>query len=109
MDINTEIYPLRTANKFTLALASTLSPTDAVVDMTKKMPWTPSLNQEGSLANDYEYVMYGKVYKFDDASGNRVSVYISFGGLLLCISGDYRQLQEFNVGQYVYLLMRMNH
>jgi DNA-directed RNA polymerase I, II, and III subunit RPABC3 len=34
------------------------------------------------------------------------SIYASFGGLLMCLSGEFRLLQEFNVGQAVYLLMR---
>jgi DNA-directed RNA polymerase I, II, and III subunit RPABC3 len=58
LDVNTEIYPLAPAEKFTLALASTLNLDDS----------------KASLADEYEYVMFGKVYKYDDsaATGSRV-------------------------------------
>jgi DNA-directed RNA polymerase I, II, and III subunit RPABC3 len=34
------------------------------------------------------------------------AVYVSFGGLLMCLAGDQRHLQELNVGDQLYLLMR---
>ncbi|KAH9276070.1 hypothetical protein BASA83_001343 [Batrachochytrium salamandrivorans] len=114
IDINTEIYPLKTAEKFTLALATTLALDGVSVDTTKKQPWrdpafaTPvsGTTSAKSLADDYDYVMYGKVYKYEDEGGAKVSVYASFGGLLMCLAGDFRQLQNLSVGQYIYLLMR---
>jgi DNA-directed RNA polymerase I, II, and III subunit RPABC3 len=36
----------------------------------------------------------------------RVKVYISFGGLLMLITGDLQKLQELEVDANVYLLMR---
>ena len=36
----------------------------------------------------------------------RVKVYISFGGLLMLITGDLQKLQELEVDSNVYLLMR---
>ena len=67
MDINTEIYPLETGDKFTLLLAQSLD--GAVVDTTKKETWKP---MKKTLADDYEYVMYGKVYKYDDENHSKV-------------------------------------
>ncbi|KAI8898138.1 RNA polymerase [Globomyces pollinis-pini] len=101
LDVNTEIYPLKTGNKFYLVLAQSLD--GQVTDNTKKDAWKP-LGK--SLADDYDYVMYGKVYKYDDANNSKVSVYCSFGGLLMCLAGDYRALQSIVVGQYLYLMMR---
>lgn len=83
LDINSEIYPLRTADRFALLLAAGDAPT-----------------------NDWEYVMHGKVYKYDDSGNAQVAVYMSFGGLLMCLAGDYRQLQQIAVGQYLYLMIR---
>lgn len=34
------------------------------------------------------------------------AVYISFGGLLMCLDGDCRHLEPLTVGEHVYLLMR---
>lgn len=39
---------------------------------------------------------------FNDIS----SVYISYGGLLMCLEGDFRHLQNISLGENLYLLMR---
>ncbi|ORX58555.1 RNA polymerase [Piromyces finnis] len=100
LDVNTEIYPIEIGDKFALMLASSLS-----LDGAEKTEiWREDLKD--SLADDYEYVMYGKVFKYDDSNGSKVSIYISYGGLLMCLEGDYRHLQNIEVGKFIYLLMR---
>ncbi|CAM6043593.1 unnamed protein product [Sphagnum compactum] len=119
LDVNIDVYPIaRSEKKFTLALAATLNldgaPDDGTFDQTRRK----------SLADKYEYVMYGKVYKWADASaaataaaaaagGRRgsgstakVEVYISFGGLLMCLKGEPNNLSNLFLDQRVYLLMR---
>ena len=68
LDVNTEIYPLEIAEKFSLLLSTSL--TDVTVDPTKKETWKNATGK--SLADDYEYVMYGKVYKYDDSGSSKV-------------------------------------
>ena len=63
LDVNTEIYPLSISDKFTFLLTASISETAS------NEPWR---NLDSTLANDYDYVMYGKVYKYDDAAGSRV-------------------------------------
>jgi DNA-directed RNA polymerase I, II, and III subunit RPABC3 len=75
----------------------------ATIDIKEKAQWKP-LGK--SLADEYEYVMYGKVYKYDDSNQSKITIYASFGGLLMCLSGDYRALAKIEVGQYLYLLIR---
>ncbi|KAJ7553792.1 hypothetical protein O6H91_06G113200 [Diphasiastrum complanatum] len=104
LDVNTEIYPLSRDDKFTMALASTLSldgtPDDGVFDQSGRK----------SLADKYEYVMYGKLYKYaddDDSGGSvKIEVYVSFGGLILLLKGDPQNLGNLNLDQRLYLLMR---
>ncbi|KAJ3356982.1 hypothetical protein HDU83_009152 [Entophlyctis luteolus] len=109
LDINTEIYPMKVSDKFTLALASSISldggAAAAAAVGGKKETWRDNTNQR-SLADDYEYVMFGKVYKYDETGGKtKASVYVSFGGLLLLISGE---ALDVNIGQEIYLLIRKN-
>lgn len=54
----------------------------------------------------YDYVMYGKVYKYKDAGGGRVEVFVSYGGLLMLLAGDPRKLSHLEVDSSLYLLMR---
>ncbi|CAI7841377.1 unnamed protein product, partial [Closterium sp. NIES-54] len=64
LDVNTEVYPLAAGDKFTLALSPTLS-LEGVSD-------EGVYDQSGrrSLMDRYEYVMYGKLYKYSDATGS---------------------------------------
>ncbi|KAJ3043229.1 DNA-directed RNA polymerases I, II, and III subunit RPABC3 [Rhizophlyctis rosea] len=106
LDVNTEIYPMQNEERFQLFLASSLN-TDEDVDMGgsgKREAWNSSLGA-GTLADQYEYVMYGKVYSFDDED-TKASVYASYGGLLMCLAGPARHLQNLNVGQNLYLLIK---
>lgn len=62
-----------------------------------------------TLMDAYEYVMYGKIFKYKDSSRGgqiRVEVYISFGGLLMQLTGDPKKLEALEVDDNVYLLMR---
>ncbi|KAI9261161.1 RNA polymerase [Sporodiniella umbellata] len=112
MDFNSEIYPLKIGEKFSLVLASSLSleATSSTGGVEKRESWRERQPGERDLSDEYEYVMFGKVYKFEDSNkgavGQQVSVYISFGGLLTSLEGDYRHLQNLTVGENIYLLIR---
>jgi len=101
LDVNTEIYPLE-HQKFSLALASTLnldgSPDEGFFDASDRP----------TLADKYEYVMYGKVFKYQEESSPslKVSVFVSFGGLLMLLKGDPRNLGGIELDSRIYLLMR---
>ncbi|KAI9337163.1 RNA polymerase [Zopfochytrium polystomum] len=105
LDINSEIYPMRVQDKFTLTLALSLSLDGGANDSSVKRESWREVAAKRSLADDYEYVMFGKVYKYDERERSKATVYASFGGLLLCMSGDPVQV---NIGQEVYLLLRKN-
>ena len=65
LDVNTQVYPVELGDKFRLVLASTLkedgTPDDGEFDPNDTML---------SRADQFEYVMYGKVYRIegDDAA-----------------------------------------
>ena len=66
---------------------------------------------EGSRADSFEYVMFGKVYRiegdeFQSETSSRLSAYVSFGGLLMRLQGDANNLHGFEVDQFMYLLMK---
>lgn len=110
IDIHVEVYPLDVGQKFRMALASTLNP-DGKPD---EGNFDQTLQWEGhpgrpSLMDDYEYVMYGKLFKFGDdhSTGTpKVEVYVSFGGLLMLLKGDPKKLEELEINSRLYLLVR---
>lgn len=113
LDYNIELFPLVNGDSFAMALASSLSrdggaPTADGEDGEDKDRdvWRPDGKGRRGLEEDYDYVMYGKVYKFDTGSSDVVTAYASFGGLLLSITGSYRHLTNVVLGDPVYVLLR---
>ncbi|KAI8545623.1 hypothetical protein RHMOL_Rhmol07G0054000 [Rhododendron molle] len=103
LDVNTEVYPICVGEKFRMALAPTLN-----LDGSAVTSYLPE-GKSKSLADKFEYVMHGLLYKMseDDSSGTvKVIAYISFGGLQLMLKGDPSHMSEFKLDQRLFLLMR---
>ncbi|KAJ1686231.1 hypothetical protein LUZ63_017621 [Rhynchospora breviuscula] len=104
LDINTEIYPMRVGEKFTMVLAPTLN-----LDGTPDSGYFLQGNRK-TLADKFEYVMHGKLYKIsEDSSGGqaaKVEIYASFGGLLMMLKGDPSNASNFELDQRLFLLIR---
>ncbi|KAL4968701.1 DNA-directed RNA polymerase core subunit RPB8 [Aspergillus stella-maris] len=105
LDVNSELYPCSTGESLSLALASTLS-LDGKEDSGAKTGWRDVGMGEQTLANDYDYVCHGKVYRFEEgATSGNMAVFVSFGGLLLYLEGPYKKLAPLRI-DYVYLLLK---
>ncbi|MCJ1395869.1 DNA-directed RNA polymerases I, II, and III subunit RPABC3 [Xylographa bjoerkii] len=102
LDINTELYPCAVGDRINMVLASTLS-LDGTKDDGKG--WRDVGRGEASLADMYDYVCHGKIYRFEEGDGEMIKVFISFGGLLLYIEGPYKRLTPLRI-DYVYLLLK---
>ncbi|ODV89410.1 hypothetical protein CANCADRAFT_32678 [Tortispora caseinolytica NRRL Y-17796] len=107
LDINSEIYPVSQGDNLTVCLVKSLAIDDEDDDnnTSSATSWRPPKPDERSLANEYDYVMHGTMYKFEESSADSVTLYASFGGLLLCLEGDYRRLAALK-HENMYLLIR---
>lgn len=111
LDINHELFPVSENDTLTITLAKSLSidddssamDTDDLVGANGS--WRPPKPDQRSLMNDYDYVMHGTVYKFEEGKDDKISVYCSFGGLLMCLEGNYRNLSSLKQ-ENLYILMR---
>ncbi|PYH42826.1 DNA-directed RNA polymerase core subunit RPB8 [Aspergillus saccharolyticus JOP 1030-1] len=104
LDVNTELYPCVVGESLNMALASTLSLDGK--DDSGKAGWKEVGMGEQTLANDYDYVCHGKVYRFEEGStSGNMAVFTSFGGLLLYLEGPYKKLAPLRI-DYVYLLLK---
>ena len=66
LDINSELYPCHPNDTLTLLLAQTLNLDGTIEDVGKK-GWRPrGSGGEQSLADLWDYVCYGKVYRHED-------------------------------------------
>mmetsp|Transcript_4696 Transcript_4696/g.7867 ORF Transcript_4696/g.7867 Transcript_4696/m.7867 type:complete len:155 (-) Transcript_4696:12-476(-) len=104
LDINMDIYPVRLNEEFSVLIASTLTPgTDSAAE-------AGEFNQrmeESPLFKEYEYIMFGRVFRYKLEPPN-ASVYASFGGLLMRLHGDPSNFKEISLdsNMNIYLLMR---
>ena len=69
LDVNTEVYEMQPNDKIELVLASTLS-LDGSKDDGKG--WRDTQHGETTLADMYDYVCHGKVYRFEDGEGENM-------------------------------------
>ncbi|KHJ42732.1 RNA polymerase Rpb8 [Trichuris suis] len=105
LDVNTQLYPVKLDEKFRIMLSSTLRE-DGFPEEDEYDPTFTCQRLE-----NFEYIMYGKVYRIesDESAGTdscRVSIYASFGGLLMRLQGDANYMHGFEIDANVYLLMK---
>ncbi|KAH6917230.1 RNA polymerase I [Coprinopsis sp. MPI-PUGE-AT-0042] len=106
LDYNIELFPLEDGQSFALALASSLSRAGSKDDEDEQPAWRPDVKRQG-LDDDYDYVMYGKIYKYDGKpEEDLVTAYASFGGLLMSLTGSFRHISSVVLGDPVYILLR---
>ena len=101
MDVQSELFRLKTTDKFTLALAYSLSLLDSKAD---EGAWSPST--EPSLLDKFDYGMHGRIYRVEGSGGQKMTVYVSHGGLLMKIVGDENVLRELELDKRVYTLLK---
>ncbi|KAJ5312385.1 hypothetical protein N7499_006025 [Penicillium canescens] len=103
LDVNSELYPCAVGESLSLAIASTLS-LDGKEDT--RASWREVSMGDATLADDYDYVCHGKVYRFEEgATKDTMAVFVSFGGLLLYLEGPYKKLAPLRI-DHVYLLLK---
>ncbi|EXJ84582.1 DNA-directed RNA polymerase I, II, and III subunit RPABC3 [Capronia epimyces CBS 606.96] len=102
LDVNTELYSLNVDDRMTVALALSLN-LDGSKDDGKG--WREVGRGEQTLADEFDYVCHGKIYRFEEGNGENIKVYVSFGGLLLYMDGPYALLNALRI-DYVYLLIK---
>ena len=104
LDVNSEIYSIRDGDKITLVLASTLNLDGSPDD---HYQWsTNSLNDDPTLADNYEYVMHGRVFDVEYKKDETVVISVSFGGLLMRLTGEQKHLSAVQPDMRLYLLLK---
>ncbi|KAJ4827383.1 DNA-directed RNA polymerases II, IV and V subunit 8B [Turnera subulata] len=104
LDINSEVYPMAVREKFTMVLAHTLN-----MDGTPDTGYFNPGGRKATLADNYEYVMHGKLYNITELGSGRASkaeIYVSFGGLLMMLRGEASQTAHFELDQRLFCLIR---
>ncbi|KAK8052176.1 DNA-directed RNA polymerases I-II-and III subunit [Apiospora rasikravindrae] len=105
LDVNIELFPVAIGDRLTVVLATSLS-LDGTRDSVSDGKGWRDVKGESSLADLYDYVCHGKIYKFEDgADGQTLKAYISYGGLLMMLEGPSKKLLPLRV-ENTYLLIK---
>ena len=75
VDINTELFPVRVNDNLTVMLSSSLSLDET--ETVQNGSWRAPQPGERSLADDYDYVMYGTAYRFEEVAGEKDLIAVS--------------------------------
>jgi len=68
LDINSELFPLSPNDPFQLLLADTLN-----LDGTKEEKgWRPTAQGESTLADMWDYVCFGRIYRFEEGNNDNM-------------------------------------
>ena len=111
LDVNTDLYPMQKGQKYSLVLASSLTPDGAEeFDLFRNQ----SAGSAPSLLDQFDYVMHGKIFEDklseeSDAEGRAqqmLTVFVSFGGLLMSIKGKNKDLKDLEMDSRIYLLLK---
>jgi DNA-directed RNA polymerase I, II, and III subunit RPABC3 len=102
LDVNSEIYKVSKDKLYSILLTKSLFPDGSTPTQFNYEMYL----KKNSLLDSYEYVMNGKVFKLTEENEGKISVHISFGGLILGITGDPKHVSSLNLDERLYLLMK---
>ena len=120
LDVNTDIYPMEKSQYYALVLATSLTSDgnedfDLFRHTNQGVAAGADANMQGAgsnLIDQYDYVMHGKIFEdqlseaANDQDGQILSVFISFGGLLMSIKGKFKDLKELEMDSRIYLCLK---
>ena len=102
-DVNVEAYPVQKGSFYSLVLAKSLN----IDGMASPNTFSYDIyTKKNTLLDKYDYVMYGKIFKYNEENDGKISLFISFGGLLLSITGNANHLQDLKIDERIYMLMK---
>ncbi|CAJ1349428.1 unnamed protein product [Effrenium voratum] len=106
IDINNIIYPVTPGEQIYVAITQNVSPADDPRTLNTAYDHDPRLLGR-SVMDQFDYVMFGKVYKKEvKKDDNLAVVWASYGGLLMKLRAEAPQLKDFHLNDSVYFMMR---
>ncbi|CAK9005418.1 unnamed protein product [Durusdinium trenchii] len=106
IDINNIIYPVTPGEQIYVAITNNVSSADEPRSLTTAYDHDERLLGP-SVMDQFDYVMFGKVYKKEvKKEDNLAVVWASYGGLLMKLRAQAPQLNEFHLNDNIYFMMR---
>ncbi|KAK1934854.1 putative RNA polymerase subunit 8c [Babesia divergens] len=99
LDVNTDIFPVMVKSLLHVLITNNLLPGSSDVNLSE-------LNELPPLIREYEYAMYGKIFKYEDISSESRTIYASFGGLMMSLTADKQVVADLELDMRIYLMAR---
>jgi DNA-directed RNA polymerase I, II, and III subunit RPABC3 len=93
LDLNCQLFPVSSSDSFELVLTHS-EPTQ----------WDPAIIER--FRGVWDYVMHGKIYKYDEGQNRTGTIHVSCGGLLLALTGNPNDFRQMRVGRDVFVQVR---
>ncbi|PHJ19977.1 dna-directed rna polymerase ii rpbabc8 [Cystoisospora suis] len=124
LDINSHIFPVKEKQRLYVGLTNTLLGATASSSSSSSASRArgassaggkdygaahgagEGMNDPGLLFQEYDYVMYGKIFRTEESSSERRTLYASFGGLLMALTADKHVVGDLELDMRIYLLLR---
>lgn len=102
LDVNSELFPVSKQERLSCKLVGSLNANGEPDSETYS-----SQHQQSPLLDQCDYAMRGKIFRIEPLENKptQISIYTSFGGLLMRLSGEQRHFAEMNIDARLYLLM----
>uniref|UniRef100_A0A0G4HZ78 DNA-directed RNA polymerases I, II, and III subunit RPABC3 n=1 Tax=Chromera velia CCMP2878 TaxID=1169474 RepID=A0A0G4HZ78_9ALVE len=91
LDINSQLFPVSKSDQLIIKLASSIKDKSGT---------------DHNVLKKWDYCMYGKVFRIDEENQKKVTVYASFGGLMMSLKGQPRYLNSIQNNKRLYILMK---
>ncbi|GAW83519.1 RNA polymerase subunit 8c [Plasmodium gonderi] len=97
LDVHSELFKVEEKKAIYLALQ------DNFLGRNENSSWEEG---ENVSLNTVEYIMSGRIFKFEELSSERRTVYASFGGLMMALTTDKQFIGDLEVDMKIYLLTK---
>lgn len=102
LDINSDVYKLNKDSLYSILITKSLFSDGSNSNQFNYETYL----KKNTLMERYEYVMHGKVFKLTEENDAKITVFVSFGGLILGLTGDPVFLNGINLDERIYFLMK---
>ncbi|SCM25030.1 DNA-directed RNA polymerases I, II, and III subunit RPABC3, putative [Plasmodium chabaudi chabaudi] len=97
LDVHSELFKVEEKKAIYLALQ------DNFMGYSDDKTWEQTDNKS---LNNIEYIMSGRIFKFEELSSERRTVYASYGGLMMALTADKQFIGDLEIDMKIYLLAK---
>ncbi|SOV79222.1 RNA polymerase subunit 8c, putative [Plasmodium sp. gorilla clade G3] len=97
LDVHSELFKVEEKKAIYLALQ------DKLLNRNDEKGWEQN---ENVPLNNIDYIMSGRIFKFEELSSERRTVYASFGGLMMALTTDKQFIGDLEIDMKIYLLTK---